>query len=328
MTVPARAPFGAAWAALRDLPGGPAPDAGLINHTWLMGEPPRFVAQRVNAIFAPSVHDDIEAVTAHLARHGLPTPRLVRTDDGALWAHDEEGAVWRVFDFIPGRTIHRVGTPEVAFAAGGLVARFHAALDDLDWTWRHVRPGAHDTALHLSRLEPHAADPLAAAILDAWRDWPGPLDLPTRPCHGDLKISNVRFAEDGTALCLLDLDTLSALSLDVELGDAWRSWCNPVGEDAVETRLDLDVLAAAWAGYASGRPVDRGTREALVFAAERIALELASRFCLDVFQDRYFGWNAVRFPSRAAHNRFRAQGQLALALDARGKRREIGRILR
>lgn len=321
------------WRALRGLPVRPAPDAGLINQTWLVGEPPAFVVQRVNPIFAPSVHEDIEAVTAHLAARGMVTPRLVRTDAGGL-CHVEGGHSWRVLSFVPGVTHHTLRTPALAAAAGRLVGRFHAAVADLDWSYRHVRAGAHDTLGHMARLAevrragpPHEADVVADHILAAWERWEGRLDLPERHAHGDLKVSNLRFDEAGEGLCLLDLDTLSRLALPVELGDAWRSWCNPVGEDSTQTRFDLDTFAAAWGGYRAAFQPTVEEREQLVAGVERIALELASRFCRDAWEDRYFGWNSQRFPSRRAHNLHRAKGQLCLALDVRRQRAAAERLL-
>ena len=329
-----------AWAALRGLTLRAAPDAGLINETLVAGDPPRFAVQRVNAIFSPRVHEDIDAVTRHIAAKGMVTPRLVPTDGGELWATGDDGAIWRVLDWVPGRTLHRVTDPGVAARAATLVARFHGALADLEWTYRSVRAGAHDTVAHLARLEEAAcvvngartelelrAAAVADGILGEWSTWSGRLDLPARHAHGDLKISNIRFAPDGSALCLLDLDTLGRLSVDVELGDAWRSWCNPVGEDSTETTFDLAVFAASAGAYLETNPLAREEREALVAGIERIALELAARFCLDVFEDRYFGWDPARFPSRPAHDLFRAQGQLALARSVRGRRTEAERLV-
>ena len=62
------------------------------------------------------------------------------------------------------------------------------------------------------------SDQISDAILDAWRTWEGRLDLPGRHCHGDLKISNVRFSEAGEATCLLDLDTLARYPIDAVFG--------------------------------------------------------------------------------------------------------------
>lgn len=322
-----------AWAVLRGLPVTDCADAGLINTTLLAGDPPRYVVQRVNPIFGPAVHEDIEAVTARLAACGMVTPRLVRTDGGELYARGAEGEVWRVMDYVPGRTRHRVDTPAAAAEAAGLVGRFHRALDGFEWTYRNVRAGAHDTVLHMERLAAASAGAqgeaaqVAEGILRAWEAWSGPLDLPERHAHGDLKISNVRFDAAGHALCLLDLDTLARLPLDVELGDALRSWCNPVGEDSTQTRFDLEVFSAAIGAYLRVAAPSAAERSAIVGGVERIALELASRFCRDVFEDRYFGWDARRFPTRAAHNLFRARGQLALARSVLANRREAERIV-
>ncbi len=306
-------------------------DAGLINHTWLVGTPPRFVVQRVNPMFGPAVHDDIEAVTAHLAANGLTTPRLLRTDAGALCALAEDGAAWRVLTFVPGVTVHTMDGPARARSAGALVARFHRTVDDLRWDYRHVRPGSHDTVRHMERLEGAVrsgpALPVAEGILDLWSSWSGRLDLPLRHAHGDLKLSNLRFDHEGTGVCLVDLDTLGLQPIDVELGDAWRSWCNPVGEDGVDTRLDLELLGAAIAGYREERLLGTEEAEGLVGAVERISLELAARFCRDVVEDCYFGWNAKRFGSRAEHNLHRAIGQLNLARSARAQRGSIARLL-
>jgi hypothetical protein len=81
------------------------------------------------------------------------------------------------------------------------------------------------------------------------------------------------------------------------------------------------------AGYCDVRPFAAEEREALAGAVERIALELAARFCRDAFEDRYFGWDPARFPSRPAHNLHRAAGQLALARSARRQRAAMERLL-
>ncbi len=308
----------------------PAPDAGLINHTWLVGSPPVAVLQWVNPIFRPSVHEDIEAVTARLEAFGLTTPRLIRTLEGALCWSAEDGC-WRLLSFIPGRTFHRVDSPARAAAAGALVGRFHAATQGWDYDFRHRRPGAHDTLAHMrllaSALEGADGHPLAEParavgqeILDRWARWEGTLDLPDRVCHGDLKISNLRFDASGDrALCLLDLDTLSALPLAVEMGDAWRSWCNPAGEDDPEAcHFDLEIFEAsarAWLGAVG--ELSAVERDSLVPGVERICLELSARFCADAVRNVYFREDRARFPAPGAHNLHRARGQLALARSAR-----------
>lgn len=314
------------WSELAGSPALVPADSGLINQTLLVGQPPRYVLQWVNPIFRPEVHQDIDVVTRHLRARGMVTPLLMPTTVGGLYAQDEHGAVWRLMGFVPGQTLHRVDKPATARAAGRLVARFHAALDDLQYTYTHVRPGFHDTLQQMAWLEAGlpvaqgSARALAEQILSAWQRWDGALDAPRRHCHGDLKISNLRFDAQGEGVCLLDLDTLSSLPLSVEMGDALRSWCNPVGEDSTETVFDVALFDAAVAGYRQLRTVSEAEEQQWLAGIERIALELASRFCRDVWEDCYFGWDPRRFPSRAAHNLFRATGQYHLAAAVRQHR--------
>ncbi len=312
--------------------------SGLIQETWFVEAQgrARLVVQRLHPIFGAPVLEDLEAVTEHLAARGLLTPRLVRTAAGERGVLDAAGKLWRALTYLPGWTVDRMRDPAMAREAGRLVARFHRAVEDLVHEFRFVRAGVHDTAAHLGRLERAAASgegtdearALAADILEAGRalELGALASLPRRVTHGDLKISNVLFSGDGgppEARALLDLDTLGHQPLAVELGDAWRSWCNPLGEDVVETRFDVEIFEAAVSGYAADAgEIGAAERDALVPGLMTIATELAARFCVDAFEDRYFGWDPARFPSRRAHNLVRAAGQLRLARQvaaARGR---------
>lgn len=303
--------------------------SGLIQKTWFvdLADGRRVVAQEMHPIFAPAVLDDTEAVTAHVQAAGLETPRLLRTPGGDLGTRDAAGRLWRIMTYLDGTTIERVDGPARALEAAALVARFHRATSDLERPFAFVRPGAHDTAAHLARLERALADggavpgydriaPVAEAILDEARRRPALPPTVARVAHGDLKISNVLFDAAGArARALLDLDTLGHLTIAYELGDAWRSWCNPEGEDTTEPRFDREIFAAAARGYARAAGGLLGPDEvaSLVPGVITVALELAARFCVDAFEDRYFGWDPARFPSRREHNVVRAAGQLVLA---------------
>ena len=284
-----------------------AVQGGLLNHTFQVVEGDRRVAlQRLHAIFEPTVNFDIDAITTHLAHKGMLTPRLVPTNDGALWTVDLDGGIWRALSWLDGRTLHTVEHASTARAAGQLAARFHEAVSDLQHTFRFVRPLAHHTPTHLARLRDalrdHAAHPnfeavsrLGESILQ-YADQLEPLpEVPTRLIHGDLKISNLLFDDaQTTALALLDLDTMANLTIPIELGDALRSWCNPAGEDEARATLRADIFQAAIAGYAAASPAFLTRRESasIVLGTQTIALELAARFCADALNESYFGWNA------------------------------------
>jgi hypothetical protein len=111
-----------------------------------------------------------------------------------------------------------------------------------------------------------------------------------------------------------------------ELGDAFRSWCNPKTEDASSSTFSMPLFTAALEGYArriAGRlePPEWGSIPAATFA---IAVELAARFCTDALLERYFRWDPERYESASAHNRARTRGQVNLALTIRAQRSQIG----
>lgn len=309
-------------------PGSVEPlGSGLINQTFLArsrdGE--WRVLQQVNPIFPPAVNEDIEAVTRHLAARGVATPRLVPTVDGHLCLPDPAGA-WRALTRVEGRVLDAVATPAQAREAGRLLASFHRALDDLAHEFRHVRPPVHDPARHLANLahavEAHrghrlhaAAAALADEIFAAMSALPPLPATPARMVHGDPKISNLVFAPDSDhAICMLDLDTVGRMALPFELGDAFRSWCNVAGEDDPRGHFSAELFAAAAQGYgaaAAGWLLAREA-EAAVDATATIQAELAARFCADVLNESYFGWNPRLFTTRGEHCLARARGQLAV----------------
>lgn len=329
--------WGLAGAALSPL------GRGLIHLTLRVDTPSgSFVLQRVNPIFDPAIHENIRAVTERLASRGLETPRLWPTKAGTLWVDLGAEGIWRLLSFVPGATFDVVEGPTQARAAGALVGRFHAALEGLEHAFVGLRAGVHDTARHLSALrealERHRAHrlhavvaPLGEAILAAAEALPPLPAQQPRVGHGDLKFNNVRFAGEvgpdrERAVCLVDLDTVGPIQLAHELGDAWRSWCNPSGEDREEARFDLEVFEASLAGYRAGlgRPLGDAEREALCAGPEWVSLELAARFAADALEESYFGWDRERFPGAGEHNLVRARSQWALhqAVVAARPRRE------
>ena len=280
--------------------------SGLINRTWhvrsLAGRP--LVLQRLNSIFPGAVNRDIEAVTSHLERKGLPTPRLVRTVSGDLWL-EREGAVWRVLTAIAGVTHDAVETPRRAREAGRVLGRFHRAVDDCGYVPQSARLGVHDTARHM-RLLREALETwrshrdyaeiaaLAAEVLGLAAELPPLPRTPDRLVHGDPKISNIVFeAATDRGICLIDLDTLARMPVALELGDALRSWCNPSNEDAREAAFSEPLFAAALEGYADETQGLLLPEEAAAIPAATltIATELAARFCADALREQYFAWD-------------------------------------
>lgn len=303
-------------------------ESGLINASWRVDTPvgKSFVLQRVNPMFPPAINSDIDAVTRHLRDRGMPTPLIVPTTEGAL-ALQTAGEVWRVLTYLPGVSRDTLQSARQASEAGALLGRFHNAVSDLDHTFSNPRLGVHDTAAHLANLRralaAHAdhpqfdkVKPIAERTLEMAHRL---LELPLareRIVHGDPKISNFIFDPDtDEAIGLVDLDTVASMPIVLELGDAFRSWCNPLGEDTTETTFSLPFFRAAITGYARGAPdlLPADEWQALPDATLTIALELAARFAADALQENYFGWDSARFENASQHNQIRAAGQLCLA---------------
>lgn len=301
-------------------------EVGLINVTFEVRDGgSRYILQRLNPIFSPRVHEDIEAVTEHLAARGMETPRLVRTTNDQRYV-DVDGEIWRLMTFIEGETYGRLSSAELAREAGALLGRFHRACADLSHTFVSGRLGVHDTERHMRVLRESVAahpdhrlfaavEPLAVRIQARYAEL-GPLPaVADRVVHGDPKISNILFTPAGAARCLVDLDTLARMPVYLELGDALRSWCNPAGEDGGAATFSLPFFAGAIEGYAASTRgwLTSDESGALVRATETIILELAARFAADALNESYFGWNAKRFATRGDHNLLRAERQVELA---------------
>ncbi len=324
--------------------------SGLINRTFLVEKgSDKAILQRLHKIFAPAVNEDLDAVTQHLAKKGLVTPRLIRTDDGAVCvsAGDDddpadEKSNCRMISLVPGQSFDKLTSPDQAREAGALVARFHAAVEDLGHSYKHVREGVHDTKRHLVKLARalakhrnhrlgKTAGSVGVEILDAGARLPDLTKLPLRHSHGDLKISNLLLDEQGKGVCLVDLDTLQKLQWPLEMGDALRSWCNPKGEDVEAAAIDVDLFTAAVEGYFSSpkKPfLLPDETEALVDGLLTICVELAARFCADALDESYFGWNQEKYKTRGDHNLVRARGQWSLAKSVREKKSELEAIVK
>jgi len=318
--------------------------SGLINDTFAVREGDQdWVLQRVHTVFSPEIHHNIAAVTEHLVSKGIATPTLRPTRDGALWS-ERAGRAWRVMTRMPGVTFDAMQSAGQAKAAAAALGRFHGALEDLEHTFVGLRTGVHDTPAHLQRLRDALVEhtghrlydvvaPLAEMFLRSAESLPTLDGLPSRVAHGDPKLNNVMFAgpqgdaaED--ALGLIDLDTVAPMPLHLELGDAWRSWCNPKGEDEAQAFFDLDVFEASVHGYTEAGPeLAAAERDALTYGVEVISLELSTRFLADALNESYFGWNRDRYASAADHNLVRARGQWSLHEAAVRTRADRARLL-
>ena len=305
-------------------------EAGLINKSFRVdvSDGRTFVLQKISDRFSAGVTKKIHRLTRYLESSGLKTFRVLEGKTGQL-IETYKGESWRLLSFLEGFSPSRVQTNLQASEAGALLARFHLALERYEDEDFLITQGSHDIHLHLTKLEKavrkNRTSPFyfevksRAEILFAVVNKLPPMAGSTlKVLHGDPKISNFLFSEDEKrAECIIDLDTVGPASLSLELGDAFRSWCNPMGEDEENGVFDSDLFKSAFESYAyvAGSFLSQPEREELVLGTLYVYFELSARFLLDVLEERYFGWDSTRFSSSAEHNLVRAKGQFSAGRD-------------
>lgn len=325
---------------------GVGPDAqvtplpgGRLNATFAVSDRGQeYVLQRVHPLFQAEVHLNIAVATNQLRAHGFPAPELLGSRETRLPWVELEGAVWRLMTRLPGRGVDGVTSSHEVRRGARAFAMFHNALEDVAFDFVAFHTDVHDTRGHLARLrECCAAVPrhrlagpvqrLGDKILRRAETTELVDHMPRRIMHGDPKIANVLFRA-GEVSGIIDFDTVGPLPLHLELGDLWRSWCNPRGEDAEHPEFSMEIFEVSVAAYARATTlaISDDEREALVRGLERITLEQAARFAVDALRECYFGWDSRRFPQSGEHQLRRAQNQFALhelIVAARGPRASV-----
>ncbi len=308
---------------------------GHINQTFRVedGTGARFIFQRLNtAIFREPEHlmENILRVTTHLAARDVPTLHFLRTSTGASVARCDD-AVWRAYRFVENAHTSDIFTSEEeAFRAAQAFGTFQRGLADMPGERLHETIlDFHNTPKRLDALEIAAQEDRAGRLRDVAReldfireraDEAGTLvrllrdgAIPERVCHNDTKLNNVLLSDaDGSAVCVIDLDTVMPGLAHYDFGDMVRTGCSPAAED--ERNLGLVGLRPAYfrallQGYlaGAGNVFTRLEKELFPLAGKIITLETGTRFLADHLNgDVYF---RIRRPG---HNLDRCRTQLAL----------------
>lgn len=318
--------------------------AGLINDTYRVttaeASAPDYVLQRINhAIFrdVEMLQGNIEAVTRHIRRkleaagetdidrkvlRFLPT-----AEDGKTYWHDGTN-YWRMMVFIPRARTFEAVTPEYSYYAGVAFGNFQAMLADIPDQLGETIPDFHNMEFRLQQLrEAVAADPVGRVaevreLLDEIeRRAPEMCKaerlhregvLPKRVCHCDTKVNNMMFDEDGTVLCVIDLDTVMPSFIFSDFGDFLRTAANRAAEDEPDLErvsFNMDIFRAFARGYLESArsfllPVEV---ENLPYAAALFPYMQCVRFLADYINgDTYY---KIQYPE---HNLVRTRNQFKL----------------
>ena len=297
---------------------------GHIHDTYLVeSSEGEIVLQRLNtAVFSDpdAVMGNIDVVHRHLRGELVPEP--VMTRDGGPLLRDGAG-VWRGWRRVPDAAPVATSSLHSARAAGELLGAFHTRLHDLDPdTVRAILPGFHDPRRRLDalraaiRADVHDRATAAHAEIEACLARAGLADraeevhatVPRRVAHNDAKLDNMLF-RDGTAVCLVDLDTIMPGAWLWDVGDLVRTASTRAGEDDPAATVDPTLYSAVLDGYrrAAGDALAPSELGAVEVSGPIVAWEQAVRFLTDWLDgDTYYR------TSRAGQNLDRARAQLGL----------------
>lgn len=326
-------------------------DQGHINSSFCVtaqsGE--RYVLQMINRyVFKQPelVMANICAVTDHLRRKTVASGgdperevlTVIPAADGRSFYVDSEGEYWRMYNFISGATTYEsVVSPDHLKNAGYAFGRFQTLLADFPIDTLHdTIPDFHNTRKRLddffAAVEADAAGRVADVAEEieffrTHRELASSLqnmlesgELPLRVTHNDTKYNNIMIDDaTGSALCVLDLDTVMPGLSVFDYGDAIRFAAATAPEDETDLEkmgLDMALFEQFTAGFVSATTgfLSKAEMEHMVTGAIVITIELASRFLLDhINGDKYFRIH------RPGHNLDRARAQIALARDMERK---------
>ncbi len=330
---------------------------GHVNRTWcLTFDQPRgrYILQKLSAQafrHPEQVMENARRVCQHiegcLAAMGVSGEdrvlRFMPARDGGLLFCDEAGGSWRAYRYIDGLCFLQADSLDRLREMGRAFGQFQRLLRDFPaGELYETIPFFHHTPRRYeafrAAVERGAAGRAAgvrreieffsarADGLDAIVRRLESGELPVRAVHNDAKVSNVLFdAADGSALLLLDLDTVMPGSSLYDFGDIVRTGASTAAEDEPRgMALDLERFRVLAEGYLqeAGEALAAPEIRLLPLGARVITCEIAMRFLTDYLDgDVYF---RVATPE---HNLVRARAQMKLLEDIERKSAAMDAII-
>lgn len=305
---------------------------GFINDTFIVtlrdqGHDTRYVLQRVNhRVFKcpEDVMGNLRVISDHLkfksqgSGSTIKFAEIVQTWDGRDFLREEDGDVWRLITYIEHAkaydTIQGVWHAE---ECGKVLGRFLDLVSDIDVSQiKTTIPGYHVPSEYLRLYDEAPKGELPqemASFVDRYRNVAVELEkaeadgvLKKRIIHGDPRLNNIMIDErTGRGVAMIDLDTASAGLVQMDIGDAVRSICNPAGEDVQsldDVSFRMDVYRAFMKGFYSTADhfLTAEDKAYIVKAVKILPFELGLRFLTDhlkgdgYFKVQYHGQNLKR----------------------------------
>ena len=309
---------------------------GLINNTWkVTHDGSEYILQRINQnVFRnpPAIAGNLRAMADYLTVNSpgyLFVVPLTTTDNKDM-VHDKKEGYFRLMPFIKGsRTYDVVKSPEIACEAARAFGCFTRTLSGFDASDLQVTlPDFHNLTLRYQQFESSlqhgnkdriadAKDAISfllaqKSIVTEFEKITHDKNFKRRVTHHDTKISNVLFDDEGTGLCVIDLDTTMSGYFISDVGDMMRTYLSPYSEeekDISKITVRDEYFVAIAKGYLREMSEELTPSELdhFVYSGDFMIYMQAVRFLTDHFNnDVYYG------AKYEGHNFVRAENQIAL----------------
>lgn len=316
---------------------------GLIHETFLVeSKIGKFVLQGFN----DQVFQYPDRIASNLAQlkaeidvdrlpYELPLPKLTEAGESLF---DEDGKLYRLFDFVEGVTVQETSDPKLAFLAGKAYGEFAKATATFDMRlFQETIPDFHRLDLRYERLQ------MVAGAKASWTEeesdilrfylCQNPLienykaqtkNLPLRLTHNDTKINNLIFSQNlKQVAALIDLDTVMPGYLLYDFGDLVRTVAcsrSEINTQWSDIQLDLSIFEALLEGYFEGvlPTVSAVELQSLLIGGEIMTCMMGLRFFTDHLQGNIY--YKVDYPEQNLH---RAKNQMILLRDQQEKRSQL-----
>ena len=226
-----------------------------------------------------------------------------------------DGSVWRMYKFVPHSVSYdTLDDQSYIYEFGRILGRFHSDTKSIDINKLHVTiEDFHNTKKRIEKLlsldKYHTCE---FECLLVYAERLGAENMPIRTVHNDVKCSNVLFDKNtGSALMLIDLDTVMSGYYVYDIGDGIRSAC------LYNDRIDLARLKAFCRGYFSAMS-DAPTAEEIFLGLVCVTAELSARYLYDAYSGENY------FTDKTAEQKIiRGEQLLSLALSAADNEKKI-----
>lgn len=292
---------------------------GIINQTYHLNTVDEdYILQKIAPVVTEGVIQNHHVVTTYLNEiYGWCVPALISARNASFVYIDPYGHRWRAMHYISHDSVVKseMGRSEIVSAAV-LLAKFHGSVIGMSYIPKETIKNFHDIDRIVNRLrrcvnsldvsDRNIAIDLLARFERDCRYYPSDEQ---QIIHGDPQLNNILFS-NSSAVSIVDFDTVMLGSRWIDIGDFMRSVL--LHESRVGRRISEHLLHNIAAAYTSEfESVDDVTTfmNKCIFATKRMVLELTARFLIDIYDDNYFEWDALRFESRKEHNQCRAREQ-------------------